>query len=229
MAVAIIGRKVGMTQIFDGMGNVIPVTVVQAGPCRVLKHKTQDGKDGYNAVVLGFENAKEKRLTKPVLGQFKALGSNPFRVVKEIRVKPEEFENYPVGQDVTVKLFNRNEKVDVIGWSKGRGFQGVVKRHGFAGAPKTRGTHEYRRHSGSIGMCEKPGHVLKGKRMAGHMGNERVTVLNLKVAAVLPSQNLILIKGAVPGAKNGLVIIRKAAKVPRKKVRGFAVLEQKKA
>ena len=226
MAIAILGRKIGMTQIFNGDGNLIPVTVIKAGPCKVLKHKTKDGKDGYNAVVLGFEPAKPKRLTKPQLGQFKKYGSDPLRIIKEIRVNPEEFEKYPVGQEVTVSLFERGEKVDVTGWSKGRGFQGVVKRHGFSGAPASRGTHEYFRHSGSIGMCEKPGRVLKGKRMAGHMGNEKVTVLNLEVVGVIPERNLILVKGGVPGANRGLVIIRKAVKVPKKKVRGFAAASQ---
>ncbi len=222
MSIILLGRKIGMTQIFDGGGNLVPVTVLKLGPCKVLRHKRADGKDGYNAVVLGFEEIAPRKVIKPVAGQFAKLGTEPMKVVKEIRVEEEEFEKYPVGEDVTLQLFNRGDKVDVIGWSKGRGYQGVMKRHGFHGAPASHGAHEYKRHGGSIGNAEFPGRVVKGRKMAGQMGNERVTVLNLKVDALVPRQNLMLVKGAVPGARGGLVMVRKAVKVKKRKVRGFA-------
>lgn len=217
MAIAIIGKKIGMTQFFDDLGNRIPVTMIQAGPCPVLRLKTSEGRDGYDAVVLGFGTRKEKSLTKPELGVFKRLGVQPTAVVREIRVDPlTEAPLYVPGSSVDVSIFQTGEKVDVIGTSRGRGFTGVVKRHGFHGFPRTHGVHEYHRHPGSIGNRTWPGRVFKGKKMPGHHGNSRVTCLNLKVVAVLPSQNLILVQGGVPGAPNSIVMIRKAVKVPLK-------------
>jgi large subunit ribosomal protein L3 len=210
MSIAILGTKIGMTQFFDDMGNRIGVTLVQAGPCPVLRVKTSDGRDGYDAVVLGLGTVKEKARNKPQLGVFKKLGVDPVRVVREIRVDPlTEAPLYQPGTAVDCTLFQAGEKVDVIGTSRGRGFQGVMKRHGFHGFPRTHGTHEYQRHPGSIGCRTWPGRTIKGMKMGGHTGNARITAINLKVVAVLPTQNLMLIEGAVPGAPNSLVALRK--------------------
>ncbi|NOZ02531.1 MAG: 50S ribosomal protein L3 [Deltaproteobacteria bacterium] len=217
MSVSILGKKIGMTQVFDEVGNRVPVTMIEAGPCPVLKVKTAEGRDGYDAVVLGFGKVREKTITRPQQGQFKKWGAEPTRWVREIRLKPEEAEKYPAGETVDVTLFERGEKIDVIGTSRGRGFTGVMKRHGFHGTRQTHGTHEAFRHGGSIGMCAYPARVFKGKKMPGQFGNKRITSLNLTVAAVLPEKNLILIKGAVPGAPNGLITIRKAIKTPARK------------
>ena len=201
-----------MTQVFDEVGNRVPVTMIEAGPCPVLKIKTTEGQDGYDSVVLGFGDVREKSLTKPELGQFKKWGSKPTRFVREIRLDGAEAEKYPTGESVDVTLFEKGDKIDVIGKSRGRGFTGVMKRHGFHGTRRTHGTHEAFRHGGSIGACAYPARVFKGKKMPGHHGDTRVTTLNLTVTAVLPDRNLILIKGAVPGPPNGLITIRKAVK-----------------
>jgi len=218
MAIAILGKKVGMTQVFDEEGNRVPVTVIQAGPCRVLQVKSAQAADGYDAVVLGFEPVREKSLNKPILGRFKKWGAAPTRFVREVRISPEETAMYPaVGESHTVAVFQPGEKVDVTGFSRGRGFQGVMKRHGMAGFPDSHGTHEYFRHPGSIGNRTWPGRVIKGKRMPGHFGNQRTTVLNLRVVAVAPDRNLLLVRGAVPGAPNTLLLVRKAVKVPARR------------
>lgn len=219
MAIAILGKKIGMTQIFDEDGNRIPVTVIEAGPCRVLQKKSAQGPDGYDAIVLGYEPVKPKSKNKPELGQFKRWNSPPMRYVREIRVTPEEAQTYPnPGEDLTVsQIFKVGEKIDVTGYSRGRGFQGVMKRWGMAGAPDSHGTHEYFRHPGSIGCRTTPGRVFKGKRMPGHFGNQRVTVLNLKVEAIFPDKNIIMVRGAVPGAPKGLLILRRAVKVRAKR------------
>jgi len=217
MSVSILGKKIGMTQFFDGDGTRIPVTIIEAGPCPVLQVKNADGRDGYNAVVLGFGKGREKSMTKPELGKFKKWGVEPTKYVREVRVTPEEAEMYPAGEKVDSSLFEKGEKIDVIGTSRGRGFTGVVKRHGFHGARRTHGSHEYFRHGGSIGACAYPARVFKGKKMPGQHGNTRTTTLNLTIAAILPEQNLILIKGAVPGSPNSFVTIRKAVKKRLKK------------
>jgi|Deesub1362B_J571_1020462.scaffolds.fasta_scaffold07438_4 large subunit ribosomal protein L3 len=207
----IIGRKVGMTQIFDGEGGVIPVTVIQAGPCHVVQRKSRDV-DGYEAVQLGFEEVKPTKLNKPRSGHFKKHGVPPCRVLREFRV--EDSSSFTPGQQITVEIFRVGEKIKVTGWSKGRGFTGVVKRHGFSGAPGSHGTHEYFRHGGSIGAAADPARVFKGKRMAGRYGGERVTVRNLKVVDVRPEHNLLLVKGAVPGPRGGLLILRGEGEFP---------------
>lgn len=218
MAIAILGKKIGMTQVFDEDGNQVAVTVIEAGPCPVLAVKSSSGKDGYDAVVLGFGQTKEKSLVKPVLGKFKKWGVTPTRYIREIRVKPEEITAYPQpGGTLNVSIFSVGEKVDVTGLTKGRGFQGVVKRHGMRGFPDSHGTHEYFRHPGSVGCRTTPGRIFKGKRMPGHYGCERKTVVNLKVVAVMPERNLILVKGAVPGSCGSLVTVRKAVRVPAKR------------
>ncbi|MCS7215030.1 MAG: 50S ribosomal protein L3 [Thermodesulfovibrio sp.] len=199
----IIGRKIGMTQIFDEEGRVIPVTVIEAGPCWVVQVKSKQ-KDGYEAVQLGFQEIKkEKNIPKPLLGIFKKAGVPPCRVLREFKMT-----GYKVGDKVTVEIFAKGDIVNVTGISKGKGFQGVMKRHNFAGGPDSHGSM-FNRAPGSIGSSSFPSRVWKGKRMAGHMGNERVTVRNLKIVDVIPEQNILLVKGAVPGGENGILQIWK--------------------
>ncbi|WP_353683998.1 50S ribosomal protein L3 [Thermodesulfovibrio sp. 3907-1M] len=199
----ILGRKVGMTQIFDEEGRIIPVTVIEAGPCWVVQVRTP-GKDGYEAVQLGFkEIKKEKNIPKPLLGIFKKAGVPPCRVLREFRMI-----GYNVGDKVTVEIFSKGDVVSVRGTSKGKGFQGVMKRHNFAGGPDSHGSM-FNRAPGSIGASSFPSRVWKGKRMAGHMGDETVTVKNLTIVDVIPEQNLLLVKGAVPGGENGILEIWK--------------------
>lgn len=203
MIKGIIGRKVGMTQIFDEEGRVVPVTVVEAGPCWVVQVKSLQT-DGYEAVKLGFQEVKKgKNVPKPLLGVFKKAQVPVCRVLKEFRMT-----GYNVGDKVTVEIFSKGDIVNVAGVSKGKGFQGVMKRHGFAGGPDSHGSM-FNRAPGSIGSSSFPSRVWKGKRMAGHMGNRRVTVKNLKIVDVIPEQNLLLIKGAVPGGENGILEIWK--------------------
>lgn len=219
MSIAILGKKIGMTQYFDEFGNRIPVTLVEAGPCQVLKVKTAEGRDGYDAVVLGFGKGREKSMTRPELGVFKKLEATPTALIREVRVTQDEALLYPQGGSVDASLFTPGEKVDVTGTSRGRGFQGVMKRHGFHGTTRSHGTHESFRHGGSIGMGTWPGRVIKGMKMAGQMGNVRKTLMNLKVVAVFPDENLMMIEGGLPGAPNSLVVIRKAIKVAKKRQR----------
>jgi large subunit ribosomal protein L3 len=205
----ILGKKMGMTQIFDERGEVVPVTVIEAGPCFVTQVKTP-GRDGYAAVQLGFKEVKPKRLTKSQLGH---LGKNqlpPLRYLQEIRLS--DVGQYEEGQKIRVGIFDVGDRVDVTGISKGRGFAGVVKRHGFRGGPKTHGQSDRHRAPGSIGAGTTPGRVYKGMRMAGRMGNARVTVQNLQVVLVDPERNLLAVKGAVPGARNGLLVVEEARK-----------------
>jgi len=207
MADFILGKKIGMTQIFRDDGTVVPVTVVQAGPCPIVQVKTK-ARDRYCAVQLGFDPVKPKRVTQPLAGHFARANVRPMRLLREFRI--ESTEGYREGDVITVESFSPGDLVDVVGTSKGRGFAGVMKRHNFSGAPAGHGTHEYFRHGGSIGCATTPGHVLKGKRMAGHLGNARVTVKKLTVEKVLPEKNLLLIKGAVPGWNGGYLPIRKS-------------------
>ena len=199
------GKKLGMTQYFLGEGNSCPVTVLQIGPCVVTQKKTQE-KEGYNAIQVGFSPEKEKRLNKPLQGHFKAAGKGGFSVAREIRVDdPDAFE---LGQELKSDVFEIGERVHITGFSKGRGFSGVMKRWGFGGGRKTHGSRSHRV-PGSIGCSATPGRVLKGKKLPGRYGNARVTVKNLTVVDVRPEMDLILVKGAVPGSKNSLVEIRK--------------------
>ena len=210
MIQGLLGRKLGMTQIFDETGVVHPVTVVEAGPCVVTQIKTPE-KDGYTAVQLGF--GLDKRLNEPERGHRKASGFMS-RTLRE--VKADSATDYTVGQVLKADVFAEGEVVDVVGTSKGRGFQGGVKRHGFRGGPKTHGQSDRLRAPGSIGSSATPGRVFKGLRMAGHMGHERVTVQNLRVMRVDAERNLLLIEGSVPGPNKGLVIIHRAAKAKKK-------------
>ena len=205
--VGIIGRKLGMTRLFGERGQAIPVTVIEAGPCYVTQVKTEET-DGYNAVQLGFEEVKESRLNKPLLGHLKKAGVKALRILREFR-DFELDEPVQVGQEIRVDIFKEGDLVDVTGYSKGRGFAGVVKRHGFGGGPKTHGQSDRWRAPGSIGQASFPSRVFKGLRMAGRMGNRRVTVKNLQVVKVDPENNLIVVKGAVPGAVKGIVMIKR--------------------
>jgi large subunit ribosomal protein L3 len=202
----ILGRKIGMTQVWNDKDEVVPVTVIQAGPCAVTQVKTVET-DGYSAVQIGFGDIKEKNVNKPMKGHFAKAGVKPVRHLREVRVP--EGEQHACGELVTVADFANAEKVHVTGRSKGKGFQGTIRRHNFNAGPKTHGSRNYRE-PGSIGQCSTPSRVFKGLRMPGHMGDERVTVRNLQVVRVDEEQNLILVRGAVPGAKNGLVIVRMA-------------------
>lgn len=202
----IIGKKAGMTQIFDDTGEVTPVTVIEAGPCYVTQIKTKT-KDGYEAVQLGFGEAK--RLNRPQRGHL-PKGVPDLRYLGEVKV--DDISAYEIGQKIDAGVFSVGDLVDVTGISKGKGFAGAMKRHGFSGGPATHGQSDRARAPGSIGATSTPGRVFKGKRMPGHMGSRRTTVLNLKVAMVDPERNLLVVKGAVPGAKGGLVTIKSAVK-----------------
>ena len=206
MVNTIIGRKLGMTQVWDEDDNVVPVTVVQAGPCTVSQVKTK-ATDGYEAVQIGFGDITAKHVNKPMAGHFAAHGVEPMRYLREVRVP--EGEEHATGEKVTVADFADVQTVDVTGTSKGKGFQGTIKRWNFSRGPMAHGSRN-QREPGSIGQCAYPARVRKGLHMAGHKGNERVTVKNLKLVRVDAEQNLMLIKGAVPGGKNALVSIRMA-------------------
>ena len=206
MVSTILGRKLGMTQVWDENDNIVPVTVIQAGPCTISQVKTK-ATDGYEAVQIGFGEIKPKHVTKPLAGHFEKQGVEPMRYLREVRV--EDAAQYHTGDLVTVEAFADVKAVDVTGVSKGKGFQGTIKRWNFSRGPMTHGSRNQRR-PGSIGQCAYPARVRKGLHMAGHMGNERVTVKNLKLVRVDAEQNLMLVKGAVPGGKNALVQVRMA-------------------
>lgn len=211
MPMGLIGKKLGMTQVFNQKGEAVPVTVIQVGPCTVVQKKTI-ATDNYCAIQIGFADKKEKRTNKPELGHFKKNGLAPKKELREIRLNEADVEQYQVGQEIKVDIFKNGDFIDVIGTAKGRGFAGVIRRHGFKGSPGSHGTHDYSRHGGSIGSNTSPGKVFKGLKMPGHMGNNRVTTQNLKVEETRPEENLLLVRGAIPGANNGTVIIQKAVK-----------------
>ncbi len=207
----ILGRKLGMTQLIMENGEVVPVTIIQAGPCYVTQLKKPEV-DGYAAVQLGFEEVAERKLTKPERVRLQKNGLPPLKVLREFRLTDGDDSEYQIGQQISVDVFQEGDRVDVTGTSKGRGFQGGVKRYGFGGGPKTHGQSDRWRAPGSIGSGTTPGRVYKGTRMAGHMGNARVTVQNLLVVRVDPGKGVIAVKGAVPGPRNGLLMIREARK-----------------
>jgi large subunit ribosomal protein L3 len=210
LSLGLLGKKIGMTQIFsEEDGSVLPVTLIEAGPCLVVQKKTVET-DGYDALQLGFEDIKESKLTKPLLGHFKKANITPKRLLKEFRIE-EGIDKYNVGQTLTVEIFKEGEFVDVTGTSKGRGFAGVIKRWDFRGGPGSHGSTRHRA-PGSIGQSSFPSRVFKGMKMAGRMGNEKVTVQNLKIVKLDPSKNLLVVKGAIAGRNGGLVIVRKAKK-----------------
>nr|WP_291317156.1 50S ribosomal protein L3 [Desulfuromonas sp.] len=206
----ILGKKLGMTQVFAVDGRRTPVTVVEAGPCVVLQKKTVES-DGYEALQIGFGAKKTHRTNKPEMGHFKKAGKGAFAFLREL--KGEDLDQYKVGDEITCdQMFDAGDIVDVTATSKGKGFQGVIKRWGFAGGRSTHGS-KFHRAPGAIGCSAWPARVFKGKKMAGQMGNERVTIQNLQVVEVRAEQNLILVKGAIPGPKNGMVMIRRGVKV----------------
>ena len=209
MEKAIIGKKIGMTQVFAADGKVIPVTVVEAGPCTVIQKKTVE-KDGYEAVQVGCAPLKDKHTTKPLKGHFAKAEVEAKKYLREFRLSDTSALN--VKDEIKCDIFAEADKVDVIGVSKGKGYAGVIKRHNASRLKETHGTGPVHRHPGSMGACSTPSRVLKGKKLPGHMGVDRVTVLNLEIVKVDAERNLLLIKGAIPGAKGGIVTVRNAIK-----------------
>ena len=208
MQKGLIGKKIGMTQIFDEKGNVIPVTVVEAGPCTVVMKKTLEN-DGYEAVQLGFGDVKVQRVNKPMMGHFKKADVAPKKTLREFKL---DIASVNVGDTIKADVFAVGEKVDVIGTSKGKGTAGAIKRWNFSRLKESHGTGPVARHAGSLGACSDPSRVYKGKKLAGHLGCERVTIQNLDIVKVDAENNLLAIKGAVPGPKGGIVVIRDTVK-----------------
>lgn len=207
MPKGILGRKIGMTQIFNEQGQAVPVTVVEAGPCIVVQKKAPE-RDGYSAIQLGFGEKRERLFNKPIKGHFAKVGVRPLRFLREFRV--DDIDNYQVGQEIKADVFAAGERVDVVGTSKGRGFAGGIKRHGFHRGPMAHGS-KYHRRPGSLG-AKGPARVFKGRKLPGHYGVERVTEQNLEVVRVDPERNLLAIKGAIPGPRGGLVLIKETVK-----------------
>lgn len=214
MTIGILGKKLGMTQIFEEDGKVFPATVIEAGPCKILQIKTKEN-DGYTAIQCGFEKQKESRITKPLKGHLNKSKSGPVKMIKEFRLIDEEIQNYKEGQELKVSLFRVGDFVDICGISKGKGFQGVMKRWNFSGHPASHGSTIHRA-PGSIGASADPSRVFKGQHMAGQMGAKQVTVQNLKVIKIDAENNLLLVKGAVPGSKGSNLVIRLALKKPNR-------------
>ncbi len=209
MKKAILGKKLGMTQLFDEMGKIVPVTVVEAGPCVVVQKKTMDN-DGYEAVQLGFSDIEERKVNKPLAGHFAKAGVAAKRYLKEFKL--DNANDMNLGDEVKVDVFEAGEKIDVTGTSKGKGYAGVIKRYNAHRLKETHGTGPVHRHAGSNGACSDPSRVYKGKKMAGHMGVDTVTIQNLDVVSVDVEKNLLLVRGAIPGPKGGLVIVKSAVK-----------------
>jgi large subunit ribosomal protein L3 len=207
----ILGRKLGMTQVFDEGARAIPVTAIEAGPCRVAQIRTPE-RDGYSAIQLAFGEVKDGKLSKPELGHLRKANAGGHRHLVELRVA--DASQFEVGQTLRADVFEQGDRADVIGTSKGKGFAGVYKRHNFGGAPASHGTERKHRTPGSVGATTTPSRVLKGRKMPGRMGHERVTVLNLEVVRADPERNLLLVKGAVPGPVGGLVVVRSAVRRP---------------
>jgi large subunit ribosomal protein L3 len=205
----VLGEKLGMTQVFDDEGRIVPVTVIQAGPCVVTRVRTPDA-DGYSAVQLGFGQIDPRKVNKPISGHYEKAGVTPRRHLVELRT--DDAADYELGQEITVEVFEAGQRIDVTGRSKGKGTAGVMKRHGFKGLSASHGTQRKHRSPGSIGGCATPGRVFKGLRMAGRHGNTRTTVQNLTVHSIDAEKGLLLIKGAVPGPNGGLILVRSAAK-----------------
>lgn len=208
----LIGKKVGMTQVFDSAGNVVPVTVIDVSSCEIVGKRTPE-RDAYSALVVGFQDAREKHLSRAQAGSFRKAGAKAKRIVKEFRVSPEEAAKVNVGDAVKPEMFQKGQLVDVTGVTKGRGFQGVVKRWKFRGFGQTHGTHEYRKHPGAIGQRKTPGRVYPNKKLPGHYGVEQITTQNLTVVEVIPEKNLLLVKGGVAGHTNGVVVVKPSIKV----------------
>lgn len=224
MALGILGKKIGMTQIYRENGRIIPVTVIEAGPCYVLQVKSGE-KDGYDAVQLGFIEKKEKNVTKPILGRFKKINVTPKRFIREIRISNEQ--KFEIGQQLKVDVFEIGDAVDITGTSIGKGFQGGMKRWHWKGGKKTHGSTSHRR-PGSIGSSTDPSRVFKGHHLPGRMGGDTVTVQNIEVVKVDPENNLLVVEGAVPGAVNGLLVIKKAKKRLKAKIPQIVIVKEKK-
>jgi large subunit ribosomal protein L3 len=210
-SLGILGKKLGMTQVFSEEGVVTGVTAVEVGPCVVVQKRTEE-KDGYYALQLGFEDKPERKAKRPETGHFAKAGCPPKRVLREYRVSKEIVDQFEVGQEISAAMFSEGDVVDVTGLSRGKGFTGVMKRYGFHGAKDTHGVHECFRHGGSLGMNMTPGHVIKGKKMPGHQGNSRVTVQNVRIVRVFPEKNIVYFKGPVPGGPTTILSIRPAVK-----------------
>jgi len=205
MTIGLIGRKIGMTQVFSEEGEAVPVTVIEAGPCTVITKKTV-GQHGYNALQVGFGTQKESRISSPLKGHYEKANVSPCRILKEFRT--EDVESYEVGQNISLEVFSVGERVSITARSKGRGFAGVIKRWGFHGGRSTHGSM-FHRSPGSIGASAYPSRVFKGKKLPGHYGNVNITVRNLQIVDIKPEENLLLVKGGVPGGKRGIVLIKK--------------------
>ena len=205
----ILGEKLGMTQVFDDQARVVPVTVIKAGPCRVTQIKTQDN-DGYSAIQIAYGESSEKHVNKPEMGHLRKAGAPPMRNLAEIRL--QDTSGFEVGQELKADIFTKGDRADVVGVSKGKGFAGVMKRWNFHGLGASHGTQRKHRSPGAIGACATPSRVFKGMKMAGHMGSERVTMLNLEVVEADPERNLLLVRGAVPGPRGGIVMIRSSVR-----------------
>lgn len=204
----LIGKKIGMTRTFTDEGNSLPVTVLELGPCVVTQQKDNDN-DGYSAIQVGFKEVDEAKLNKPLSGHFKKNNLKFYKHLNEFRVDTDSLSEYKVGEQLTVDMFKQNELVDITGTSKGRGFAGVMKRHNFSGKNATHGTHKSFRGAGAIGQCATPSRVFKGQKMAGHMGNNTVTIHNLEIVRIDKDRNMIMVKGSVPGHKNANIIVKK--------------------
>lgn len=209
---ALLGRKIGMTQLFAEGGEVIPVSAMTVGPCQILEKKSSVGKDGYSAVKLGFENKKEKHANKPEMGYFNKLNTAPVRFIREIRISEDQLGDFEVGSTLDVSIFTEGDIVTISGKSKGRGFAGVMKRYGFKGMRATHGTHSSFRGPGSIGCSAWPGRVWKGKKMPGQYGNVIKTIENLEVVKVIPEDNMLLVRGSVPGHRNSVLLVKNSVK-----------------
>jgi len=209
MKKAIIGKKIGMTQIFDANGKVVPVTVIEAGPCVVVQKKTVE-KDGYSAVQLGFQDEQERKLTKPEIGHLKKADVELKKFLREFRLEGADSMN--VGDTIKADVFAEGDKIDVTGISKGKGYAGVIKRYGAGRTPTTHGGGPVHRHAGSMGACSSPSRIFKGKIGAGHMGTDQITVQNLSIVKVDPELNMIAVRGAIPGPKGGIVCIKNTVK-----------------
>lgn len=209
MQKGIVGKKLGMTQLFDANGKVVPVTVIEAGPCVVSQKKTVEN-DGYEAVQIGFGDMKASKVNKPMQGHFGKAGAAPKKVLRELRV--EDISKFEIGDIIKADVFAAGDKVDVVGTSKGKGYAGVIKRWNFSRLKMSHGTGPVARHGGSLGASSSPSRVMKGKKMAGHLGAERVTIQNLDIVKVDAENNIIAIKGAVPGPKGGIVVIKDSVK-----------------
>lgn len=207
----ILGKKLGMTQVFNPAGQLIGVTAVEVGPCAVIQKRTEE-KDGYSAVQIGFEDKADRKVNKPMMGHFAKAGVKAKRYLREFRMPAEQAAEISVGGEITIADLQPGDRIDVIGISRGMGFSGVMKRHNFSGGKATHGVHEYYRHGGSIGTNMTPGRVFKNRKMPGHMGNERVTMQNVEVIRVFAQDNIVYLRGPIPGAKNSLITLRPAVK-----------------